>query len=112
VSNGWERLGQRIVAERAKRWRFQRDFAHATGLSTRVLSDLENGRRRRYHSETLAVIEERLGWAPGSCEQIVNGLEPTTAEVDPELGAIIDAWPRVPAELRRILADLTRYGQR
>lgn len=112
VVDGWERLGRRIVADRSRRWRLQRDFAAATGLSARVLSDLENGRRTRYHPETLAVVEERLGWAHGSCERVVNGLEPTPADVDPDLGVIIAAWPRLAPELRRILAELARLAQR
>lgn len=112
MTDGWVRLGQRIRAERATRWRFQRDFAQTTGLSTRVLSDLENGRRGRYLPETLGVVEERLGWAPGSCERVVAGMEPTPAEVDPDLGVVVASWPRLSPEMRRILAELARHAQR
>lgn len=95
-------MGARIVAERSRRWRTRRDFAHATGLSTRVLDDLEAGRRARYQPTTLAAVESALGWAPGSCERIVAGLRPRR-ETDPTLVRLLDVWPRLSPDARLVL---------
>ena len=102
VDQGWARLGARIVAERSRRWRTRRDFAHATGLSPRVLYDLETGRRDRYQPATLAAVESALGWVPGSCLRVVAGVRPRR-ETDPTLVRLLDVWPRLSPDARLVL---------
>ena len=105
VPNGWKRLGRTIVAERARRKWDRGDLADATGLSVRLLDDIENGRRRRYKDYTLAVMEAALGWEPGSCEQVVRGGRPTPVP-DLVLARVQAAWPHLSDDARLMLAEL------
>lgn len=99
------RLGERIITERSRRWRTREDFAKATGLSTRLLSDLETGRRSRYQPATLATVEAALGWSPGTCERLAQGGR-VRREADPHLTRLLDVWPRLGVEARILLANL------
>lgn len=103
--DGWARLGARITSERSRRWRKRRDFAHASGLSVRLLADLETGRRSRYQPATLAAVEAALGWTAGSCDRIVAGGRPRR-EVDPSLVRLLDVWPRLSPDARLLLVTL------
>ena len=80
-------------------------FSAATGLSTRLLDDLETGRRTNYSDTTLATVEAALGWSPGSCLRIVHGGR-ARREIDPALQRLMDAWPRLSVDSRKILASL------
>lgn len=101
----WRRAGARIEIERARRWPTREAFAAHTGLSERVLDDLETGKRSRYAPATLGAVELALGWEPGSCERIAEGLGPVS-ELDPPLRRIHDAWPRVSDRDRDAIAQL------
>ncbi len=57
-------------------YRHRPAFADALGVSTRVLGDVETGRRGNFDSTTLAALENVLGWATGSVDRIVAGGEP------------------------------------
>jgi hypothetical protein len=71
----WERLGQRIVQRRVELgMRTREQFSERTKLSTRLLQDLENGKRLSYSQGTLAVVERALEWKPGSCRDVLVGL--------------------------------------
>jgi hypothetical protein len=102
---GWARLGRRVLTERSRHWRTRDEFAHATGLSSRLLDDLENGRRDNYLDATLAAIEVALGWAPGSCRRVVEGGR-VRREMDPSLVRLLDLWPQLPLEARAMLVDI------
>ncbi|WP_433516453.1 hypothetical protein ACQP2T_13325 [Nonomuraea sp. CA-143628] len=82
-----QRLARYVVRRRTSLgFKYREDFATATGLSTRTLGDVERA-RRQVSDASVAVVEERLGWKPGSFEAILEGGEPeiiTTAE--PEQG--------------------------
>lgn len=101
----WRRTGARILIERARRWPNRGDFADATGLSRRVLEDLETGRRATYAPATLAAVEVTLSWEPGSCTRIAEGLEPVYG-LGPHLRRIHDVWPFLTDDHRRAVAQL------
>lgn len=111
MARDWRAAGERIAIERARRWPNRVDFAVATGLSVRVLEDLEGGRPKNYAPDTLAAVEIALRWEPGSVYRIADGLAPRY-EMGPQLRAIFDAWPALSDEVRSILALIAeQYGK-
>jgi hypothetical protein len=71
-----ERLGHHIVSRRvALGYRNRTDFANSLQFTVRTLSDIENGVRKASPG-TYAMLENKLGWAPGSIETILSGGEP------------------------------------
>jgi hypothetical protein len=78
----WARLGEYVVARRiALGYQTRVPFADASGISTRILGDIETGRRGRFDRKTIAALENTLGWATGSAVRIVEGGEPTLVPV-------------------------------
>jgi transcriptional regulator with XRE-family HTH domain len=72
----WRRLGDYVIARRMQLgMRDRRALAAATGVTDRTLGKLENG--QRVSASTLGVIENELGWTPGSCRRILSGGEPS-----------------------------------
>lgn len=100
--DGWETLGARIYAERSRRWRTRPEFSRETGLSTRVLVDIEKGRRSSYRPTTLSAVEAALGWTEGSCMRVVNGGQPGRI-ADPQLSRLIRLWPSLSRDTRTAL---------
>ncbi len=47
-------------------------LADATGLTPRVIGDIENARRTNYSVGTRAQIEQALEWSPGSIELVAQ----------------------------------------
>lgn len=78
-------------------------FAASSGLSRTTVDSIEHGRKTSYDPGTLAALEDALGWQPGSVERVLHGLDPLPIE-DPDLAAVLNAWPRLSAGSRRILA--------
>jgi len=77
----WQRLADYVVARRVELgMRDRRAFAEATGVTERTLGKLENG--QRVSPSTLGMVENRLGWAPGSCRRLLAGGEPTVSSPD------------------------------
>src|SRR6201988_276046 len=71
-----ERLGHHIVSRRvALGYRNRTDLANSLQFTVRTLSDIENGVRRASPG-TYAMLENKLGWAPGSIDTILTGGEP------------------------------------
>ena len=71
-----ERLGHHIVSRRvALGFRNRTDFANSLQFTVRTLSDIENGVRKASPG-TYAMLENKLGWAPGSIDTILSGGEP------------------------------------
>ena len=71
-----ERLGHHIVSRRvALGYRNRTDFADSLQFTVRTLSDIENGVRKASPG-TYAMLENKLGWAPGSIDAIIAGGEP------------------------------------
>jgi hypothetical protein len=70
------RLGHHIVSRRvALGYRNRTDFADSLQFTVRTLSDIENGARKASPG-TYAMLENKLGWAPGSIDTILAGGEP------------------------------------
>jgi hypothetical protein len=71
-----ERLGHHIVSRRvALGYRNRTDLANSLQFTVRTLSDIENGIRKASPG-TYAMLENKLGWAPGSIDTILAGGEP------------------------------------
>ena len=71
----WRRLADYVVARRVELgMRDRRALAEASGVTERTLGKLENG--QRVSPSTLGMVENRLGWAPGSCRRTLAGGEP------------------------------------
>jgi hypothetical protein len=78
-----ERLGHHIVSRRvALGYRNRTDFADSLQFTVRTLSDIENGVRKASPG-TYAMLENKLGWAPGSIDTILTGGEPKELVVKP-----------------------------
>lgn len=111
MDNGWVRLGQRIAADRSRRWRTRREFAAAVGLSKRTIDKLEKGTATRYQPTTLAAVEAALGWSPGTCQRVVQGGK-VRREVDEHLNRLLSAWPHLSRDSRSMLASLAEEALR
>lgn len=71
----WRRLADYVIARRVELGlRDRRALAAATGVTDRTLAKLEHG--QRVSASTLGVIENRLGWTPGTCRRILAGGDP------------------------------------
>jgi Helix-turn-helix len=110
----WQRLADYVVARRVELgMRDRRAFAEATGVTERTLGKLENG--QRVSPSTLGMVENRLGWAPGSCRRILAGGEPNVGSPDrgqaeyedPTLWHIAST-PGLPPDVVRGLVALAR----
>jgi transcriptional regulator with XRE-family HTH domain len=74
----WKRAGEQIIARRiALGMTTTTALAQRTGLSARMLGDIENARRQNFAKPTIAQIEHALEWAPGSIDLILSGGDPT-----------------------------------
>jgi transcriptional regulator with XRE-family HTH domain len=84
TGNEWNRLGDRIVRRRTElQMRTTVALAARTGLTPRMLGDIEKGRRQNYSPATKARIEAALDWEPGSIAAVLAGLEPTAIRSPP-----------------------------
>lgn len=105
----WGRLGRYVIARRVKLGYKQRgEFAAAVGVSSRVLSDIENGKRGNFDSVTIASLEDVLGWETGSAMRVAGGHEPALRSANTP----IDVVPRsatspVSDEIEMIYASRT-----
>ena len=71
-----ERLGHYIVSRRvALGYRARTDLANSLKFTVRTLADIEHGVRKASPG-TYAMLENKLGWAPGSIDTILSGGEP------------------------------------
>jgi transcriptional regulator with XRE-family HTH domain len=114
ITEDWQRLADYVVARRVELgMRDRRALAAATGVTDRTLGKLENG--QRVSPSTLGVIENVLGWTPGSCRRITAGGEPgaaswpqaDTRDDDPTLRHLAST-PGLPPEVVRGLIALAR----
>ena len=71
-----ERLGHYVVSRRvALGYRNRTDLANSLKFTVRTLADIEHGVRKASPG-TYAMLENKLGWAPGSIDTILAGGEP------------------------------------
>ncbi len=72
-----ERLGHHVVSRRvALGYRSRTDLAGSLQFTVRTLADIEHGVRKASPG-TYAILENKLGWAPGSIDAILAGGEPS-----------------------------------
>lgn len=86
TQDGWVILGKAVVARRIRMGYGTREkFAQAAGISSRLLSDIENGKRTSYDPATLVKLEEALKWEPGGVDATLAGgdAEVAPVKVDP-----------------------------
>jgi len=110
----WRRLADYVIARRAELgMRDRRALAAVTGVTDRTLGKLENG--HRVSASTLGVIENHLGWTPGSCRRILAGGEPGTvpaaatgADYDDPTLRHLAGTPGLPPDVVRGLIALAR----
>ncbi len=108
-----ERLGHYIVSRRvALGYRNRTDLADSLQFTVRTLADIEHGVRKASPG-TYAMLENKLGWAPGSVDAILAGGEPQELVVKLRRGtpdrlshATTDALSRVSTE--ELLLELRR----
>jgi hypothetical protein len=110
----WRRLADYVVARRVELgMKDRRAFAEATGVTERTLGKLENG--QRVSPSTLGVVENHLGWAPGSCRRVLAGGEPNARSAEQSHDAYDDptlrhiaSTPGLPPDVVRGLIALAR----
>jgi len=111
----WRRLADYVIARRAELgMRDRRALAAVTGVTDRTLGKLETG--HRVSASTLGVIENHLGWTPGSCRRILAGGEPGTVPAGAAVGADYEdptlrhlaGTPGLPPDVVRGLIALAR----
>jgi hypothetical protein len=74
--NALERLAHYIVSRRVALGYLKRtDLANSLQLTVRTLADIEHGVRKASPG-TYAMLENKLSWAPGSIDTILDGGEP------------------------------------
>lgn len=82
----WPRLASYVVSARiAAGYRDRIEFAAATGITHRTLGKLENG--QRVSPDTLAVVEQKVGWKPDSARMVLAGGEPALLAPAQKAGA-------------------------
>lgn len=78
VGMDWQRLAQAVIDRRVELgYRTRESFATETGLSSRLLGDLERGQRDNYDRVTISRLEKALQWEHGNVLAILRrGEEP------------------------------------
>jgi hypothetical protein len=107
------RLGHHIVSRRvALGFRTRTDLANSLKFTVRTLADIENGVRKA-SAGTYAMLENKLGWAPGSIDTILAGGEPHELVIklrregpEPRYPGTADALARASTE--ELLLELRR----
>lgn len=80
TAEGWERVKERVRDRRYELNLVGRDI-EAAGVSTSVLSLIENAKKDRYETRLLRRLEQALDWRVGSIDAILRGGEPHPLEV-------------------------------
>ena len=77
-----DRLGHHVVSRRvALGYRNRTDLADSLQFTVRTLADIEHGVRKA-SAGTYAMLENKLSWAPGSIDTILDGGEPQETVVE------------------------------
>lgn len=103
----WDNLAEHVTTQRAYLGYSIAQLSVISGLSTSTLDSIEHNRKSSYDPATLASLERR----PGSVERMLKGFEPQPLQ-DPDLDAVIAAWPRLSPGARRMLRILAVEGAR
>jgi hypothetical protein len=112
--DGLARVGRYVVNRRvALGYRHRVNLAEELPITDRTLADIENGVREASPG-TYAILENKLGWAPGSIEAVRAGREPIEAGT---VSAPANPLASVPTEdlllelRRRIVWDHVRFDR-
>ena len=111
ANSGWDRLAEQVTTRRAYLGYSIAQLAAVSGLSTSTVDSLEHARKSSYDPATLAALEQALRWKQGSIERVLKGLDPQP-QTDPDLDAVVAAWPRLSPGARRMLRILAVEGAR
>lgn len=110
----WQRLAQAVIDRRVELgYRTRESFAEGTGLSSRLLGDLERARRDNFDHVTLARLEQALQWKAGTARAILTA-KPERDDDDPDPDPLDAKLARLetaaltlnPADLRRLNANV------
>lgn len=103
----WQALADAVIARRVELgFRTRESFAAETGLSSRLLGDLERSQRDNYDRTTIARLEHALQWPRGRVLEILR--EPP----DHDDGGPFSLHPdAVTARVTRLLAADTPLGK-
>lgn len=107
----WDQLAAHVTTQRAHLGYSIAQLSGISGLSTSTLDNIEHNRKVSYDPATLSALEWALRWRPGSIQRILNDLEPQPMQ-DPDLDALIAAWPKLSPGARRMLRILAVEGAR
>lgn len=107
----WDQLAAQVTTQRAHLGYSIAQLSAVSGLSTSTLDNIEHNRKNAYDPATLSALERALRWRPGSIQRVLNGLEPQALQ-DPDLDALIAAWPKLSPGSRRMLRILAVEGAR
>lgn len=78
-----QRLADALTARRAGLRLTQTALARASGVSLATINLMERRGRDNYQTLTKAMVEEAVGWVPGSIDALLAGGEATVADSDP-----------------------------
>ena len=78
---GWRRLAEAVRRRRDELGWTQPDVYSHGGPSIDRIQAIEGVRTDSYSSRTLSKLERALNWKPGSCRAILEGGEPTLAQL-------------------------------
>ncbi|NQE89055.1 helix-turn-helix domain-containing protein [Nocardia terpenica] len=75
TGTNWKRLGDAVVNRRVELgMKTRAELEKRVDLSYRLLSDLETG-KRGFAPATYAIVEQAIGWEPGSSARVLDGGE-------------------------------------
>lgn len=107
----WDRLAGAIRERRQVLGMTQQQLADAVGVDRSTIKNLEGARTptKRLPS-SIAVVEQALGWAPGSARIVLDGGEPIAAARQPEHSQTPEPLSGLPASVLDELANGDVYA--
>lgn len=72
---GWEALADAVRARRRELGLRQQDLRPLGGPSHESIRLFESGTEREYRRNTIAQLENALGWMPGAVRRIIDGID-------------------------------------
>lgn len=85
----WKRFAQQVITRRQELGlETRQSLAEVSGLSYRLLGDVERG-VRGVSEGTLAILEQELGWTPGTAQRILTGGEPLLIDKVADVGDLM-----------------------
>lgn len=115
--NGKHTFARAVASRRIELgMRTAKQMAEKSGLSTRLISDIENGRKDNYALASLAAVDDALDWASGTSEHLLRTGEYPDRETSIESAPVgmtwndfEEAWDSVPVGNSRVLRVFAAY---